>query len=497
MKHKNIKVGLLFLLVLLVYALFPTQNSSLDAYAYAAEIKYGENLFSPHHLLYNAFLFSLKVIFELIFENIDVLLMSKLINSFFVVSTLFLVLKILENLKISLKEIVLLIIIVAFSFNMLRFGTENEAYVIPLFFSVLGSYCFLNHINKPNLTSVFFSGMFASIACLFHQIHFFWWLGLLIGLFLCFKRVDQVITYISSAIIVPVTYVFVLKFYSNQQISFDNLIHFVLNDYYLGSAKSEFGLMNFILIVVSFIRSFLQVHPNIVFLIKKNYFFITPFLVGLFWFVSTVVLCVKNSLFSKRRNVNKLFFRISLIILILHFLFSFYAVGNVEFLVMLPILIVLTIFYKYKFNIYFLKTSIVFLITWNFMFGIYPNNKYSYYNDNTLVDFIIEKPNDFFVVNNQRVLNIYYYKMGIDSYEKIILKDKIKTKNQFQKIIKTKGGIYTDIINKPVVFNRKQLLHPTVRVFDLSNHKVETVFQYESLYGLSEINRVSENKNED
>lgn len=39
---------------LLVYLLFPTNNSTVDGWGYAEEIKYGYNLFRSHHLLYNA-----------------------------------------------------------------------------------------------------------------------------------------------------------------------------------------------------------------------------------------------------------------------------------------------------------------------------------------------------------------------------------------------------------------------------------------------------------
>ena len=38
---------------LLVYLLFPSRNSSIDAYYYAASIRYSGELFHPHHLLYN------------------------------------------------------------------------------------------------------------------------------------------------------------------------------------------------------------------------------------------------------------------------------------------------------------------------------------------------------------------------------------------------------------------------------------------------------------
>lgn len=43
------------LLVLVAYLGFPNQNYGLDSAWYASEARYGEDLFHPHHLLYNAF----------------------------------------------------------------------------------------------------------------------------------------------------------------------------------------------------------------------------------------------------------------------------------------------------------------------------------------------------------------------------------------------------------------------------------------------------------
>ena len=48
--------------IILFYLLFPTNNSTLDAYGYAASIKYGFDLFKPHHLFYNVFLYVINKI---------------------------------------------------------------------------------------------------------------------------------------------------------------------------------------------------------------------------------------------------------------------------------------------------------------------------------------------------------------------------------------------------------------------------------------------------
>src|SRR5262245_51536625 len=48
------------LLLLAAYLLFPNQNYGLDSAWYAYEARHAEDLFHPHHLLYNSFGFVLN-----------------------------------------------------------------------------------------------------------------------------------------------------------------------------------------------------------------------------------------------------------------------------------------------------------------------------------------------------------------------------------------------------------------------------------------------------
>ena len=54
----------------------------------------------------------------------------------------------------------------------MRYVTEGETYIIPLFFSLMASY------GASRKQSAFGCSMLAALACLFHQIHVFWWMGL-------------------------------------------------------------------------------------------------------------------------------------------------------------------------------------------------------------------------------------------------------------------------------------------------------------------------------
>ena len=144
-----------FLILFITYALFPTNNSSLDAYYYAASVKFSQHLFSPHHLLYNVFIGLVYKPIHIL--NIDVLAFSKFINTLFSTLTLYTLYKILLLLKYSKKETITYVYLVGFSFIFWRYGTENETYIIPVFFSLLSSYWLLKYFREENTLSVILS----------------------------------------------------------------------------------------------------------------------------------------------------------------------------------------------------------------------------------------------------------------------------------------------------------------------------------------------------
>jgi len=141
---------LVFILIFLSYILFPTNNSSLDSYAYAGYVKYNYYLFTPHHLFSNVIIYVLLLPFKYLGISIDILLFSKIVNSLFQLINLFIFYKILTFLKIKERTKLLYILILAFSFSLWRYGTENETYIIPIGFSLLGSYYFLKNIKRAN-----------------------------------------------------------------------------------------------------------------------------------------------------------------------------------------------------------------------------------------------------------------------------------------------------------------------------------------------------------
>ncbi|MCF6297332.1 MAG: hypothetical protein L3J08_05015 [Flavobacteriaceae bacterium] len=487
LKITNKIIYKLLFFIAILYLFFPTNNSSLDAYNYAASIKYGVDLFEPHHLFYNGFLFLFSKVFSYVSNQIDELSLTKVVNSLFAIINLVIFLKILKTLKIRKKEICTAIIIAAFSYSSLRYGTENETYIIPISFSLLGSYYFLNYLISEKQLYILLSGFFGSLACLFHQIHFFWWLGLLMGVILYKKQFKIIFLYVLPTLIIPIAYLLVLYYYNYQDININNIWQFVFHDYFSGSAKSELSIMNLIFIVISSIRTFFEIHPKIIILIKYNWLFIVPLiaLVVLLYKVSREL--IYRHLFSKRKNLNIKFANTHLLIFALHMAFSFYAVGNVEFLVMIPFLILLSVFYIIEVNYEVLIWLSITLFIWNFSFGLYPNNKFKYYNDDVLVKFIEEHSDNIFVVKEQSVLTEHYYKTGIMPNKKIIHFLKIKDLDTILKL-SNQSFFYTDIIDKPEILNRAKLLEK--ENINFSHLKKVKIKEYKGFYGISTIYKV-------
>ena len=478
----------ILLFIFLVYITLPTNNSSLDAYYYAASVKYGENLFSPHHLLYSAFIHLLYK--PLYFLNLDILWFSKLINTSFSILTLYILFKILQPLKPDKKEINLYLFIAAFSFGIWRYSTENETYILPIFFSLLASYQFLIYLERSELFPVFLCAVFSAMACLFHQLHFLWWVGLLAGILMARKNLTHIFLYGFIGLLVPIAYITVLKINLRQEITLTNVLQFVFHDFYSGSASSQFDSKNVILTLINSIRTFFQLHPNIGILIKKNVLYGLPVLGMLYLLYVLSRALIKKNLLVKSDLRNNLFITSHTVIFLLYFFFALYSVGNIEFMVTFPFLLLLTFLLKYTINTKILSLAALTLFIWNFAYAIFPNYKYDYYNDDQLLNFINENPNKLFIVKNADLKNKYYYQTGINNYENMIIESKITSKKEIDSILKSRKEIYTDVIDKPSILNREKIMSSGSYSINFDDFKKEKVLSYQGLYGTSIIYRI-------
>lgn len=488
-KRKWINIYSLLFFISLFYYYYPTNNSGLDAYNYAGCIKYGENLFLAHHLFYNAFLYIVLKPFTYLFD-IEVLLFLKIINSSFVVFSLFILYKILKNMEIKENEILTILIGLSFTFTLWRYGTENETYIIPISLSLLASLNFqLFQFSKKN-KYIFIAGFFAALASLFHQIHFFWWLGLLIGIYLSQNKIKTLLIYIFPALIVPVSYILVIKLYNNQSLNIQNFIHFILHDYFAGTAKLQFGWKNIFLTLVSTFRLMFQAHPIIIKLLNISYLYILPFILFIFLIFYSIFLFFKKKLFVKKTNSSPLFAHIHILIFFFHFLFALYSMGNNEFMIVLPFLFIISFLGFFQIQQKFLITLFLTLFVWNFSYGIFPNKKYSFYESEKLIHFIQKNENELFIVGNQFIINQYYYFTGKDNFENIVFEGKIKSPAEFNNALKNRSYFYTDLIEKPQLFDRASIISNKSYTIDFKEFKKEKVLTMYGLYGNTKLYKV-------
>lgn len=479
-----------FLFIFLAYILFPTSNSSLDSYDYASYVKYNHYLFTPHHLFSNAIIYVLLLPFDYLGIELDILLFSKMVNSVFQVINLFIFHRILTFLKIEEKTKLLYILILAFSFSLWRYGTENETYIIPITFSLLGSLYFLKNIKKSKGTNIILSSLFGVIACLFHQIHFFWWLGILIGIYFYDKKLKAVFIYLIPALSVPLSYVLVLIFYEKQDLTLFNLMHFVLHDFYQGTVMSNWGWKGFFFQILNTARTYFQLHPNILLLIKNNLLFLIPLLVCFWIFIKTIVLFRENKkLISRKENHLRIFTTVHIFIFLANYSFAFYNYGNVEFMVMLPFILILIVAIKYQIDKRLLLNTVVVLFLWNFFYGIFPNHQYHYYNDKELVEYMSKNRKKTFIIKNHTTRNQYFYNTGIGSPENIILFTQL-TQDSLNKLVDNRKEIYTDLINKPEIFNKEKMTQSKASL-NFEPFKKDSVFSYIGFYGKTTVYKIS------
>nr|WP_321405301.1 hypothetical protein [uncultured Carboxylicivirga sp.] len=450
----------------IVYLLFPTQNSSGDSWGYATDIKFQINLFRPHHLLYNSFGLIIYKILKIIFGNIDVLAMMKMLNAFFAALLLIITNKILKLLNKNTEQRFAWLFFIGSSFGVFRYATDNETYIIPIFFSLLASFFYINFHNHNRKIHLFYSGAFASIACLFHQIMFFWWLGILIGLLASTNR-KYFFYYILPSLIVPIVYWVIFTSVHNDH-SIIHLLGYIFHDYLSGSAKTNIGWQSFLLTPINIFRTFIQIHGNILLIIKNTSVLLIFLLLIL---IPITYLFKANWKITINHNFNNNIFLTHLTIFILHLCFAFFSSGNAEFMVMMPFLIAIITLEIIKFpstNIR-LIASIMFL--WNFGLSILPSSLYNFYDTSKLIETIKLNPNSIFILqDNLTTASEYEYIYGEEINMRIISFESYHVnKTEFDSIY---TNIYTDIFDRPTPLNRAKLTIQSANISEFHKDKV-------------------------
>jgi hypothetical protein len=447
--------------LMLLYLLLPTANSGIDGYAYASAIKWGHEMVWPHHLLYVPF----GRLFFLVMSFVQPLVLMKLLNALAAGISLFIFQRILKELQINCTHY--FVLFVGACFGMMRYAAENETYILPLLCSLLGTLCFIKNIKLQKNSFLIFSGLWFGLGVLFHQIHGLWYLGFAIPLLANFNLKKAFVFMASGGVLVISVYILA---YTTSK-SATGIIKFVLHDVYAGQVNTSISLTNFIMTPISFIRTFIQVHGYMKPLLMANpLLLILPIAFLVIGFVSIkTLLKYSTKQASEFGVVSKAIFWS----FILQFSFAFYSVGNAEFMVMLPVLIVLWVVLNFH-----IPTKPVFYISlmllfWNIVFGLSPAHFLDLDGSKQLMAKMEKYPNAKWIVDEpQKIENMLDYYTGVNASNGKVIRPFINDTLQIT-LIKNlaKTELLTNCFNNGKHFGRQSLTITSHDFDDYNNFK--------------------------
>lgn len=442
---------LFLFLISAIYFLFPTNSHLSDSFDYASSVRYADKLFSAHHLLYNPFNYLIFSAVKFVFPTVDALRLMQFISAAFAVLCLIIIRKILLIRNSNESNANAWTLFVGCSFGVMRFAVEAETYIIPIFLSLISSWYYLKSLQTDKLKYVLYSGIFASLACLFHQIHLFWGIGLFFG-FLSTKKLKNVLIYILPTPLVLVVYSLVMVFYNHTAFSTTNLFQFLAQYYFSENAKVVVGFGSKVVVTgITFVRTFFQVHGTVVEVLRmyKISYVVIPLVLALLGFA--IYKMGKSFRFLKIGS-DRQFELIHFFIFVFQLGFALFSYGNSEFMVMLPFLIAIFIPAFVDFNTLGVKLFAAGMLIWNMCFAILPNYYIDYQNNKALIASIKSESEKVFILKESYlILNQYFYQYGEYNCSRILNHDDTVGIAKFKK---QNAVFYTDILSKKVAYNR-------------------------------------------
>jgi hypothetical protein len=334
-------IGYLFVAIFVIVGailLFVTIGHTGDGWGYAADVLKADSwqsteLISAHHLFYNYLCYALNPIF--ISGNINPINGFTAMNWMFYGLTIYVFYRVIIALNYNKNQSICWSLLIAGCFGLLRFSLENETYVLPLFFALLGSHFITNFKNSNSHESMGFALL--AISVLFHQSYIFWFFAFAIN---AIYRRRFIPLFISVSMIVISYLLFAIKL--NQSI-----LSFIIHDVDAGLVQVIPNINNLKFTLINGLRTIFQVHGNMLILIQN---WIIVSLIGIAG-VAIALFGVLHSLRNSTLDLNKVKFGAALrqrfqnpffIAFIMQLAFAFYSVGNAEFMVMLPMLFLLS-----------------------------------------------------------------------------------------------------------------------------------------------------------
>ena len=247
----------------------PTANAIGDAWYYAACARWGQELWQPHHLLYNAIGWQwLRLVGARgpAPAGLAALPWLQALNALDYGGSLLALGRLLPWAGASRAAGPAWLLLVGSCFGGLRFATDNEAYIQPLLLALLASLAWARALAAPASPRrwLLLAGLLAAGACLVHQTLVWWWLGLLLGLRPWRGGAARRAAgwYALPALLVPLAYALAAPGGAA------GVVPFALHDYLTGAARVELGGKSLLLTPISLVRTIVQVHGNLLPLLR-------------------------------------------------------------------------------------------------------------------------------------------------------------------------------------------------------------------------------------
>lgn len=460
--------------LILVYLLFPTHNSGIDAYAYASAIRKGNELIWPHHLLYCLAGRGLYILAPLT----EPLVLMKILNALAAGATLWVTYRILSRLQI--QRAAYFALFAGCCFGTMRFATENETYILPLFFSMAATGYFQQYLNEQRLHQLFISGFLFGAGVLFHQIHIFWYLGFIAALLFAgkIKWIHRMMFTASGGLTVAVVYYLTFRLTMFGSGSF--LRDFVFHDVAEGRVQTTLQGSNFVMTPISLVRTFVQIHGYMAEMLRA---YPVLWLAG-FSLIFVAFVCIKRILrFTvPSESARPVFTQALAFSAGLHLLFAFYSVGNAEFMVMLPFLMVLWVACRFSLPtlpVLYLSLS---MGIWNILFGLAPHRYFDLDGSRKLLGIMEQKGTFVWIVREpQKMQNMSdYYGARIHS-GLIYGVHSVQANNMLLDSQPMPEVLYTDLLDRKETINRQKLLSdPNELLFAQSfkKEKLDSVYYF-------------------
>jgi hypothetical protein len=226
-------------------------------------------------------------------------------------------------------------------------------------------------------------------------------------------------------------------------------------------------------------------------MINKSILFLLPAMLATILLVTSVL---QKGLFRKRiADTYGKFIKIHIFIFVAQLIFAVYAVGNAEFMVMLPILSFLIVAARFDFKKRFLYLTGISLLIWNLGYGILPAWKADHTPHQNILEWVKIHTSDLFVLmSDQHVISKIYYSSGVEVVPNIRkAPEAMVSRNQSLSMLQEEidnylisgKRIFTDCLGRPDIISREHLLDQGVNQEFFSKYSAIPVDSVDTLPG--------------